>query len=104
MHELMVVGENQQSGGVLIQSADGFHPRIAVLPVRGKKIVSARSFVLIMCADDIKRFVKHHENAVRVVKFFAVDSHLPGARLGRRVAYNSTVYGDLARLDHQVCL
>ncbi len=76
--ELGLVGEEEETGGVLVEAADGGDLRVAAAPAVGEERVDIGAFAFVVGADETEGFVEEEKKAVGVIERLAVDEDVGG--------------------------
>ena len=94
MDECALVGKQEETAGVLVESSDGGDLRIARAPTRWQEVVHAWAFALVVGADEAGGLVQEEEQAERVIGGFTIDAYVG------RVGFEAGVVGRLAADGH----
>ena len=99
MDERTLIREEEQAGGVFIETADAGDLGIARAPAGRKEAVNVGAFALVVRADKAEGFVKEEEQAVGMIERLAVDKDIGWVCFGAGVVGDFSFHGDAAGLD-----
>ena len=94
-----LIGEQEEAGGVFIETADAGDLGIARAPAGREEAVNIGAFALVVGADEAGGFVKKEEKAVGMVERLAVDEDVGSVGLGAGIVGDFSADGNAAGVD-----
>ena len=92
MHQLGLVGEEEEAGGFFVEAADAGDLGVALTPAWRDQAVDVGPFAFVVRADEAEGLVQHEQQAAGVIQWFAVDLYVGCQDLLRRIFCGDSAY------------
>lgn len=98
VHKLALIGEEQETAGVFVESAHGGDHGIACAPTFREQRIDIGPVAFFVRTDQAERFVQKQEESVGMIEWLSVNLHISRIDLGRRIADRLVLGGDCVGL------